>query len=106
MSFATIRSLQRDYGLPFVAAANLIHEQTALARKHYRVWFVLGGIGLAVMIAGAFLLSRPFANPVFNIVWACACLCTGIGELLSRRRAQACIVALARGPAAGSGPGG
>ena len=96
MSFAGIKSLQRDYGLPFVTAEAILREQTALARRHYRPWFTLGGIGLAVALAGAFVVSRPFSNIPFDFVFPSACLCTGIGELLSRRRARAPILAAAQ----------
>lgn len=96
MSFASIKSLQRDHGLPFVAASNILHEQTQLARRHYRAWFTLGGIGLAITLAGAFVLSRPFTSAAFDVAWPCACLCTGVGELLARRRAQAPIATAAR----------
>lgn len=102
----SVPRLPRNYGLSFVTAANIIHEQTMLARKHYRVWFTLGGIGLAIVLMGAFALSRPFANPVFHIVWLCTCLCTGIGELMARRRAQASILAVARSSGSGAGRGG
>lgn len=103
MSFASIKTLQRDYGLPFVAASSIIREQTMLARRHYRAWFALGGIGLAIVLVGAFTLSRPFADTTFDFVWPCTCLCTGIGELLARRRAQAPILAVARGAGAHAG---
>ncbi len=96
MSFASIKSLQRDHGLPFVAASDILHEQTRLARRYYRAWFMLGGIGLAITLAGAFVLSRPFASAAFDVAWPCTCLCTGAGELLARRRAQAPIATAAR----------
>jgi hypothetical protein len=99
MSFASIKSLQRDYGLPFVAASSILQEQTQLARRHCRAWFTLGGIGLAIALVGAFVLSRPFASAAYAVAMPCACLCTGAGELLARRRAQAPIHAAARAAA-------
>lgn len=99
MSFVGIKGLQRDYGLSFATAEAILREQTALARRHYRPWFTLGGIGLAVALAGAFVVARPFSNIPFDFVFPCACLCTGIGELLARRRARAPIRAAARAAA-------
>lgn len=98
----TVSRLQRDYGLSFVTASSIIHEQTELARRHYRTWFTLGGIGLAIVLAGAFALSRPFASTAFHVALSCACLCAGIGELLTRRCAQAPILAAARAASADS----
>ncbi|MBD8872330.1 hypothetical protein [Rhodanobacter sp. DHB23] len=102
MSFASIKSLQRGHGLPFVIASNILHEQTTLARRHCRAWFTLGGIGLAIVLAGAFALPRPFADTTLRVALAGAGLCTGIGELLARRRAQPRILAAAHAAGAGS----
>lgn len=106
MRLASIKSLQRDHGLPFVAASNIIHEQVTLARKHYRVWFALGWIGLAIVLVDAFALPRSFAETTFHIALPCACLCTSVGELLARRRAQPAILAAAHAASTGTAQNG
>lgn len=100
MKFASIQSLQRDYGLPFVTAASIIDVQMALARRHHRVWFMLGGVSLAIVLVSAFALPKPLASTTFHVALPCACLCTAIGELLVRRRALPSILAAAHAASA------
>jgi hypothetical protein len=55
MTFITAARLQQQFGLSFTAAERLIHEQTALARQHYRTWYALVWVALALMLLGDFL---------------------------------------------------
>lgn len=96
MKLVTTTDLQRDYALPFATAEIILREQQAVARRHYRIWFALGGIGVALALVGAFVIDRPIANFAFDFVLPFAYLCTGIGELLAQRRAQPAIHAAAR----------
>lgn len=103
MKFATTKSLQRDYGLPFATAETILREQSGLARKHYRVWFALSGVALVLTLVSTFVIDKPFSHFPFNFVFAFTCLCTGIGELLTQRRAQAAIHSAARAASAHTG---
>ncbi len=52
--FIIIQKLQREFGLSFVTAANLIAEQHKLARKRYSLLEVLTGCGMAGFLALTF----------------------------------------------------
>ena len=54
MHFITIEKLQREFGLSFVTAGNLIAEQHRLARKRYRLLEVLTGCGMVGFLALTF----------------------------------------------------
>ncbi|MDE2156782.1 MAG: hypothetical protein KGJ32_12940 [Xanthomonadaceae bacterium] len=54
MHFITIRKLQREFGLSYVAAAKLIEKQRRLAMKPYRLFRALLWCGLAIFVALAF----------------------------------------------------
>lgn len=92
----TVSRLQREFGLPFATAESIIGEQVALARQHYRCWYVPACIILAIAMAGTFVLSDSRAHSVFRLIWPVAMLCVGITELLAQRRAEAPILAAAR----------
>lgn len=50
MHFITIKNLQREFGLSYLTAANLIEEQHKLASKRYRPLIVLNLCGMAGFI--------------------------------------------------------
>lgn len=92
----TVSKLQREFGLPFATAEAIIREQMALARQHYRRWYVPACIAIVVGMAGAFVFSSPSGHTVFGLMWPVAMLCVGTTELLAQRRAEAPILAAAR----------
>jgi len=92
----TASRLQREFGLPFATAESIIREQMALARQHYRGWYVPACILLVVAMAGAFVLPDSLAHSVSRLIWPVAMLCVSITELLARRPAEAPILAAVR----------
>jgi hypothetical protein len=96
MRFASIKSLQRDYGLPFVTAATIIHEQNALARQHYRRWYMLAGTVVAISLACKFAPRDSLYYRMDDFVFPLACLGVGLAEALIQRKAQPSIIAAAR----------
>lgn len=51
MNFISIKKLQREFGLSYIAAANLIEEQRGIAVKRYRPIIVLTLCGMAGFLA-------------------------------------------------------
>ncbi len=50
MNFITIRKLQREFGLSYLAAVKLIEEQHKQARKRYRLLGALIGCGMVAFV--------------------------------------------------------
>ena len=51
MNFITIKKLQREFGLSYVDAADLIEDQRKIAAKRYRPLIVLTLCGMAAFVA-------------------------------------------------------
>ncbi len=54
MNFITINKLQREFGLSYLVAVNLLEEQHSRARKRYRPLGVLIGCCMAVFVTLTF----------------------------------------------------
>ena len=86
----TASKLHREFGLSFATAELIIREQTALARKPYRGWFMLAWIGFATA-----LFVNLWAPQEHRWLIPVVCVCVGIAESLALRRAQPLIQAAA-----------
>ena len=100
----TASRLQRESGLPFATSGPIVRRQTALARRQYRRWYVPACIAIIVAMAGASVLSNPWAHSVFRLICPVAMLCVGVTEILARRRAEAAILAVAHAASATAAP--
>jgi len=95
MTFITAARLQQQFGLSFTVAERLIHEQMALARQRYRVWYALVWVALALMLLGDFLetASTRWISWTINALFVVA---IGILHWQTLRTAQPRMLAAAR----------
>ena len=96
----TVAKLKREFGLPFSTAEAIIHEQTNTARRRYRFWYVLNGVMLAAAVACKFAPRDSLHDHMDDFLLPLACLCLGVGEILTQRKAPPLIRAAALATAA------
>lgn len=96
MKFATTKSLQRDYGLPFATAETIYRAQMKAARQHYRLSTAALFVGFSVMLACTFAPDGSLPHRIGEQAWLPLILGITVLELLIHRRAQAPILAAAR----------
>lgn len=95
----TVSKLQREFGLPFHVAETILREQSALARQHYRHWYVPAWIGIAVMLACNFAPSdSPFLH-ASRFILPFECVYLGTLQFFTYHRARPLILAAARAAA-------
>lgn len=99
MNFITIKKLQREFGLSFVAAANLIETQQKTAMKRYRPLTVLNLCGMAGFIVLTFVDVQSWHDVVRWIPLAMLPLLLAHLYLVNRA-ARASILAAAQKPKA------
>lgn len=100
MRFVTVRQLERDFGLPFTVAERILREQMALARQPYRRWNAPVIVVLAASLACTFASDGSWVDHVGHLLLLTGVIASSVLFCLTRRHAQAPILAAARAAAA------
>lgn len=99
MKFITIRRLQREFGLPFVAAAGIIGEQRRLAWKNYRPLRWLTG-SVCLVIAGSAIFDIRLPRGILPLLWLVVVTLAFMRTYLVHRASREPILAAARAQSA------